>query len=37
MKKKLLLSLLAVVTAVGSMMAQGYMQQKAPAERAKEK
>ena len=36
MKKQLFLSLLAIVTTVGSIMAQGNMQQKAPAERAKE-
>ena len=36
MKKQILLSLLAIITAVGSIMAQGNMQQKTPAERAKE-
>ena len=36
MKKQILLSLLAIITVVGSIMAQGNMQQKTPAERAKE-
>ena len=36
MKKQFFLSLIAVIAATGSIMAQGYPQQKAPAERAKE-
>jgi Spy/CpxP family protein refolding chaperone len=36
MKKQLFLSLLTIVTAAGSIMAQGNMQQKSPSERAKE-
>ena len=36
MKKQILLSILAIIAAAGSIMAQGNMQQKTPAERAKE-
>ncbi len=36
MKKQLLLSILAIIASISSIMAQGNMQQKSPAERAKE-
>ena len=36
MKKQILINLLAIVAAAGSINAQGNMQQKSPAERAKE-